>query len=465
MDGLFDLDLGPGETRRPSVLVVDDEPSILSALRRMFRKEDIDVFTAGSGAEALELLAGQPVDCVISDMRMPEMDGAQLLEQVRNLAPQTVRILLTGHADTASTIAAINRGQVSRYVHKPWNDNELVLVVREGLQTKWLAEERERLEELTRAQKEELTRLNAELEDRVKARTSELAQTNSFLELAHKDLRTTFLNAVRSFSTLIELRSPAIAGHGKRVADLARAMATKLGLSPSDQQDIVFGALLHDIGKIGMADADLEHSWAKLDLPARKRLQSHPHKGAAALMGLAELKNAATYIKAHHERWDGAGFPLGLAGEEVPVGARIIAICEDFDELQIGLLTGSKMTAAQAREVVLRGSDKRYDPKLIEIFEAVLDDPNWSSERGRFVGTEALRPGMVLGRDLHAASGVLLLAAGFKLDEPMIRQLREFELAEKKPLAVAVMDAQPLAQQSPAQQQQGQQMAQEQQQQ
>jgi len=439
MEAMFEID-DTAETRRPSVLVVDDEPSILAALKRMFRKENIDAHVANSGAEALAFLDGNTVDCVISDMRMPEMDGAQLLEQVRLRAPQTVRILLTGHADTASTIAAINRGQVSRYVNKPWDDHELVLAVRESLQVKWLSEDRDRLEALTRAQKEELGQLNAELEQRVAARTSELAQTNSFLEMAHKDLRGTFLNAVRSFSTLIELRSPTIAGHGKRVADLARAMATKLGLSPSDQQDIVFAALLHDIGKIGLADADLNLAWSKLDVPARRRLQSHPHKGAAALMGLTELAHAAAYIKAHHERWDGAGFPQGLAGEDIPVGARIIGICEDFDELQLGLLTGGRMTAEQAREVVLRGSDKRYDPKLIEIFEAVLDDPEWTSDRGRFIGSEALRPGMVLARDLHAASGMLLLAAGRKLDEVLIRQLREFESTEKKTLAVAVVE-------------------------
>ncbi|WP_211238099.1 HD domain-containing phosphohydrolase [Derxia gummosa] len=438
---MFEIDVGV-PSRRPSVLAVDDEPGILSALKRMFRKEEIDLFTAGSGPEALAFLAENEVDCVISDMRMPEMDGAQLLEQVRNLAPQTVRILLTGHADTASTIAAINQGQVSRYVHKPWNDNELVLVVREGLQTKWLAQERDRLQELTRTQKEELARLNAELEDRVRARTAELAQTNSFLELAHKDLRTTFVNAVKSFSTLIELRSPAIAGHGKRVADLARAIAARLGLSPSDQQDILFAALLHDIGKIGLADADLDRSWAQLDLPARKRLQSHPHKGAAALMGLAELKHAASFIKAHHERWDGTGYPLGLEGEEIPVGARIIAICEDFDELQLGLLTGARATAEQARGVVARGAGKRYDPRLIELFEAVLDDPSWASDRGRFVTTDQLRPGMQLARDLHAANGVLLLAAGFKLDDTMIRQLRDFEATERKTMQVAVLDAQ-----------------------
>jgi response regulator RpfG family c-di-GMP phosphodiesterase len=124
----------------PTLLLVDDEPSILSALRRLFRPCGYRILTSESGAGGLELLAKEDVDLVISDMRMPEMDGAQFLEQVRTGWPRIIRILLTGYADITSTVNAINKGEIYRYVSKPWDDHDIVLMVRDAL-------ERQRLQE------------------------------------------------------------------------------------------------------------------------------------------------------------------------------------------------------------------------------------------------------------------------------------------------------------------------------
>lgn len=164
------------------ILCVDDEPSILSALKRVFRPHGYEVLTAGSGAEGLALLAQNPVDLVISDMRMPQMDGAQFLEQVFAYWPQTQRILLTGYADANATVAAINLGHIWRYVAKPWNDAELVAAVQQALAHSRLARENAALVALTQRQNEELRQLNAGLEEKVAARTAELRQTFAMLE-------------------------------------------------------------------------------------------------------------------------------------------------------------------------------------------------------------------------------------------------------------------------------------------
>ncbi|NTV11343.1 MAG: response regulator, partial [Zoogloea sp.] len=136
-----------------TVLCVDDEANILSSLRRLFRPHGYRVLTAGSGAEGLEVLAREAVDLVISDMRMPEMDGAQFLAQVRARHPDVVRLLLTGYADMQSTVAAINEGRITRYIAKPWNEDEVLLTVREALERKALERDKARLEELTRRQR------------------------------------------------------------------------------------------------------------------------------------------------------------------------------------------------------------------------------------------------------------------------------------------------------------------------
>jgi len=135
-----------------TLLLVDDEPSVLSALRRLFRMQGYQVRQASSGAEGLASLREQPADLVISDMRMPEMDGARFLEQVRNGWPDIARILLTGYADISSTIAAINRGEVHRYIAKPWGDQDLLLIVRDALQRRALERQNAELLELTRQQ-------------------------------------------------------------------------------------------------------------------------------------------------------------------------------------------------------------------------------------------------------------------------------------------------------------------------
>src|SRR3990172_7980793 len=136
-------------TAEATLLFVDDEANILSSLKRLFRPFGYRIFTAESGTQGLEIMEREVVDLVISDMRMPEMNGAQFLEKVREKWPETVRILLTGYAEIGTTIDAINKGQIYRYVSKPWEDNDLTVAIKHALQQKMLEQEKRRLEELT----------------------------------------------------------------------------------------------------------------------------------------------------------------------------------------------------------------------------------------------------------------------------------------------------------------------------
>ena len=157
-----------------TVLCVDDEANILSALKRVLRSAGYCVVTAGDAAQALVRLEEMPIDIVISDMRMPGMDGAALLEQVQQRWPAIPRLLLTGHADMGATVAAINRGKIFRYLHKPWDDHELKAALGEAVDRIALEREKARLEALTREQNEQLRVLNQDLEQRVDTRTAEL---------------------------------------------------------------------------------------------------------------------------------------------------------------------------------------------------------------------------------------------------------------------------------------------------
>lgn len=427
-------------TEPASLLFVDDEANILSALRRLFRPLGYRIFTAGSGAEGLEVFEQNPVDLVISDMRMPEMNGAQFLEKVRARWPDAVRILLTGYADVTSTIAAINKGEIYRYIAKPWDDNDIVLTVKHALERKNLELEKQRLEALTLRQNEELKDLNACLEARVRERTEELRQAMGFLEVAHKKLKEGYLTSLKVFSNLMELREGAMAGHSRRVADHARRLARRLGMTEGEVQDVLFAGLLHDIGKIGLPDRLLHKPFSALTTEERAEVIKHPATGQAALMALENMKEAARLIRSHHERFDGLGFPDGLAGMAIPRGARILAVANDYDALQSGSLMSKQMTQGEAREFLLEGRGKRYDPKVVDVFIEMLGgvDARADTVSEIKIASSVLRRGMVLARDLVSPQGLLLLSKDYLLDDLLIEQIRSFEETEGKPLAIYI---------------------------
>lgn len=423
-----------------TLLFVDDEPNILAALRRLFRPLGYRIFTAEGGAQGLEIIASEKIDLVISDMRMPEMDGAQFLEQVRLRSPESIRILLTGYADMASTIDAINKGQIYRYIAKPWEDNDIALTVRYALERKHLEREKERLEVLTQRQNEELKDLNANLEEKVKARTEELRQTMGFLDIAHEKLKKSFFTSILVFSNLLELREGAMAGHSRRVADIARKLALRLGMGEAEAQDVMVAGLLHDIGKIGLPDNLLHKPFSMLAGEEYRAVAKHPIVGQTALMALEQLNGAAKLIRSHHERFDGRGYPDGLVGMAVPIGARILVVANDYDDVQLGHLLNKRLNAKDALTFIKEGRGTRYDPQVVDAFVMMLEGVGEATKKVQEIAlhTADLKGGMVLTRDLMSRSGLLLLARDYLLDDALIEHLRKNELMDGHTLTIYV---------------------------
>ncbi len=429
----------PSATPVTSLLFVDDEPSILSSLKRLFRPHGYRIFTAEGGALGLDVLAQEKIDLVISDMRMPNMDGAHFLEQVRLRWPESIRILLTGYADIESTINAINKGQIYRYINKPWDDNEIVLIVREALERRRLEQENSRLNSVVEAQMAELRELNAGLEQKVAERTEELNKAVKYVKSAHARLKTGFFATVQAFSSLTEMRGKNLSGHARRVADHARNLARTLNLSDAEQQTVLFAALLHDIGKIGLADDILDKPVSALTSEQRGEVMRHPERGQQALMQIEQLKDAALLIRHHHEFYDGSGYPDRLAGLAIPMGARIICAANEFDGLISGTMLQQPMKPKDALAYLIENRGKRYDPSVIDNFVDLLSVQlkNVIDELPVRVGS--LRPGMVLSRDLMHRDGYMLLAKGYVIDAPVITQLVKLETAEHQHLIAYVV--------------------------
>lgn len=404
-----------------TVLAVDDEPNILAALRRLFRATGWRILTAAHAEEALALLAAEPVDAVLSDMRMPGMDGVQFLERVRQGWPRTARLLLTGQADLGSTIAAINRGRLHRYITKPWNDDELLLTLRQVAQNQQLEADKLALEQLTQQQNEDLKTLNSSLEIRVALRTEELAAAN-------QRLKRNYLTSIKAFTALIELRGSAQVGHARQVADLTRRIAQAMTLDADTTHDLPIAALLHDIGHIGLSDAVLARPVNRLDSDELRRYRLHPVLGEQALLASDDMQGVAPLIRAHHERWDGQGFPDGLRGEAIPLGARILAVADAFEDLRSGRIDGHVLSPLDARRTVLAARGSQFDPSVVDafagLFSAAPPKPAVTTLRLR---TADLRAGQTLAQDFVSLEGVLLLSAGQRLNDDLIGRICAFE--------------------------------------
>ena len=412
---------------KSAVLLVDDEESILNSLRRLLRSQPYEVVLATSGAQALEIMATRPIDLVMSDARMPGMDGATLLAEVHRLYPATSRVLLTGYADLTTIIKAINDGQIHRYISKPWNDEELQLVLQQTL-------EHQRLERLARDQTEQLKLLNATLEKRVAARTAELQQTADMLDLAYDELKRSYVTGTEVFSLLANLRLPKDKQTNRALIELIRVYCAAQSMDEASTRDLTMAAALYNIGKLSWTDSMMVAPSDKLHSTDRGLYREYPGQSESLLMTLEPMKDAARIIRHHQERWDGTGFPDHLKGDTIPPGSRLLKLAVDFIELQKGLILERHLNSDEALLYIRKYAGRLYDPALVEDFvqacATFLTDVTLGDPTVKVLTTRELEDGMVLARNLNADNGMLLLNAGKVLNLPLVDKLIAFEAME-----------------------------------
>ncbi|MCX7093096.1 MAG: response regulator [Methylobacter sp.] len=357
-----------------AILFVDDETNVLKALRRLFHNEAYVAYFASSGAEGLEILRENAVDLIISDMRMPEMNGAEFLSQVFMHWPETIRILLTGYADLQSTIDAVNKGRIYNYCNKPWHDDELKLLVRNALEQKRLREQRDRLSEIVRQQNTALKELNEHLEEKVEQRTEQLNTAMRHLDRAHKNLEKQYVESIKAFSRIIEMRPGIKSGQSKYIAEKALLIARKLGMSPEQKKNVFYAGLLIQIGKMSLPDNLLAEPYYKIALADIRRYLAHAVEGEALLKGLTQLKEASILIRHQYERYDGSGFPDNLDQQNIPQGSRILNVIRDYIAYLEGSMTGEVMSVSAAISQLTMRKESYYDPDIVDAFVKELKD-------------------------------------------------------------------------------------------
>lgn len=308
-----------------TILFVDDEENILNSVVRTFVDSDFSILTAPDAARALELMQSRKIAVLVTDNMMPGMSGMELLERVRSVSTDTVKIMMTAYTDLPTVIEAINRVEVFRFIVKPWDNQQLIAIVNEGVQ-------RYRLLDSLRHENE--------------AVLYALAET-------------------------IELKDPYTKGHCERVAHYALLIAEALGLPEKIKDDIRFGSWLHDCGKIGVPEQIL-NAPRSLRSDEIMTIHFHPEWGAEVARKARMSPVVINIIRSHHERYQGGGYPENLCGEAIPLEARIVAIADTYDALTSTRPYNEPRSREEAIGILRELSGKELDPELTGIFLAIL---------------------------------------------------------------------------------------------
>ncbi len=369
---------------RHAVLFVDDEAQILKALRRVMRREDAEVRTAGSGAEALEVLERTPCQVVVSDQRMPEMSGVDLLAAVRERHPDIVRMMLTGFTEMDVAVEAINRGEIYRLITKPWNDDELRAILRQAFDHYDLKQEVRRLDRITRDQNRRLQEMNRTLEAKVEERTRQLRDKA-------RELETAYYETIRALAEAVDAKDPYTRGHSERVGAYAAMIARRMGLPRELIERIYLAGVLHDVGKLGIRDAVITKP-DRLTPEEYEEMKRHPEIGARILEPVSFLRDVVPCVRHHHEWFDGSerGYPDRLRGEAIPLPSRVILVADTVDAMTTDRPYRRALRLEQVVRELHKFSGSQFDPACAAACLQLLEE----------LGEEFIQPRMHF--DLHA---------------------------------------------------------------
>lgn len=424
------------------VLIVDDEESITHALNRLFRNADYEISTALSGKDALAILrnSDRPFSLIISDQRMPEMTGVEFLAEAKKIFPDAIRVLLTGYADADAIIDAINRGGVYRYISKPWNDQDMLFQVQQSLERYELVEENRRLLELTNKQNLELNELNRDLEGKVKEKTNEIIRKNDTLTRLNLELEANLYSTVKAFSSFAERQDPVLAGHERRVGHISSEIAKTMKYPENEIAHIEIAGLLHDIGKIGFSHRLMDYKEKDWNAADKEAYRKHPCNGQDIVQFIKKLDHVGIMVRTHHERYDGLGFPDKLKREEIPLGARIIAVADAYDKIiNLKIDLDNAITKMKGENTGLEGesflqeaailhlqqeSSLKYDPDVTKILLAIIKEKKLVHGGYKIVSLNELEQGMILTKPLYSSSGRFLLPAQTPMTFGYIQKLK-----------------------------------------
>lgn len=345
------------ENTKPRVLLVDDEKVVWQVLGEKLGRSGYEWCGRSSAEDALACLEQESFDAVVSDLKMPGMTGLQLLAEVRKRHPHLAFVMATGEDDIRVAVDAMKHG-ADDYLVKPYHLDAAVESVRRALQKKFM--------------EAELEKYRHQLEEMVEQRTHQL-------QAAMKRIESAYDETLEALGAALDLRDTETAGHSRRVSLYSLEIARAVGCTNEQLKTIARGSYLHDIGKIGIPDSVLLKQ-GKLTPEEMAVMQTHVRIGFELLSRIPFLSSASEIVLAHQERYDGEGYPQGLSGEKIPLGARIFAVADTLDAMTSDRPYRQALPFSTAREEIIRESGKQFDPDVVRVFLS-LPEQTWEDIR------------------------------------------------------------------------------------
>jgi putative two-component system response regulator len=355
------------KTNAPKILIVDDEIGPRESLR-MILKPHFNIFTAETGYAAVQMVGQTDLDVITLDLKMPGMAGIDTLKEIRAINPDVMVIIITGYGTLQSAIEGIRYG-VFDYISKPFSVPEIMQIIDKAVNRKRL---NLKIKEFLKTVFDESS---PDSEDNpnllVQGGIQGLASFR-WMDMGLSDNQNC-LEFAKVLATTLEAKDPYTSGHSERVCYYSDVISRKLSLSPKDRTELQIAAYLHDIGKVGISDRFINKK-ETLNSTDWAVIRQHTQKSIELLAPLKLSSNIVSYIQYHHEHYDGTGYPGGLIGEHIPLGARIIALADSYDSMTSARPYRKTLSPGEARNELLKCSGKQFDPRLVSLFSDILQE-------------------------------------------------------------------------------------------
>jgi response regulator RpfG family c-di-GMP phosphodiesterase len=410
-----------------TLLCVDDERIILRTLQRLFHRKPYTLLVADSAKNALEIIERSSIDVIVSDMRMPEMDGAALLEIVAKSYPNTYRIVLSGFADFESTVAAINLGKINRFINKPWNNDDLINSVEEGFERIRLKRENQSLKSEIENQNKLLKNLNNDLEEKVTLRTKQIRASLLRNERNNKACEKMLFNFIAI--------DPYLSGSfAKKVGHLAGQLGKELGLEKEAIRDVRLAGFLNEIGMLGLDPIICSTPYNLLNFEQRKLFSTQGEIAQQILSPAQRLNNVKEVLRRQF-------LPLERIAEKADsqtlLACKIINVARDYWRFAYGKIEKNKMDHENIFIELNKLKGIKYAENILNI---LIEKPdlviNNIVERG--LSTLQILPDMILKQSLFSSNNLLILAEGHEFTEHSIEKLIEYEINQKHQFVIII---------------------------
>ena len=387
----------------PAILVVDDEEIILFALRETLSLEGYEVHTLTDPLKALDVIQRHDFAAILSDQKMPGLTGLEFLAKARTLRPNATRILITAVLSLDTVIESINKGEIFRFIVKPWFREELLATIHNAVQRHDLICRNEALYARTQAMNQEL-----------QAQVTHIGEQNEQLVRVTQTLQENLQRSIDLCLHTLEGFLPILGSQARRVHHLCCAMAEVLQLSPDQSKVLEISARLHDIGFIAVP-RPLIKRWRmnpkSLTVAEYNIIRQHPLLGETLAHFAQPLEHVGAAIRSHHERFDGHGYPDQIKGEEIPWLARLLAVAVSYAE--------RNCQTEAAVEAIKLEAGIAFDPEAVRAFTRALPRANVPRRESEVLLSE-LRPGMLLAQGIYTANGMLIVPEGQRLTQASI---------------------------------------------